>query len=463
MESSHSRFYGVFPFFLLFIPVFFILGCDLFNHSMVDYFLDNTEVVEVSGIGGRSEYAVMSNGIILIPPASSDEPVSILEAALSNPQNIAVRYQLLGAPSEKNITIRQAGSTKMELVIEGAELDDEFDLTLVMQSADGLRDFASYNMRIRCVSFDTGLSGFRVNEIHPVFDQGSFTVKLPYETEEVTLEGIALEPAASLKLFRGQDAAGTLIASASHKVAGTVHLEVGNNFFYLEVRMSGAVQGYAINVIRMQDSKKLITEFYLTVNSKHYGVGSGVEPGSGSIDGADIAVTVPYETALTSLAPVVVVSGGASSNPASGAARNFTSSQTYTVTAEDGTTQDYTVTVNVAKIASVTAVTGNLTSPNGFKKTGSDISAAIKAAITSVTGTDSLGTAIILAEADYSVDPLTPATAGGNVTATLRVPSAKTSSGTDIITNFPVYIKNDAKAITEFYFTVNSTNYGVGS
>jgi hypothetical protein len=126
---------------------------------------------------------------------------------------------------------------------------------------------------------------------------------------------------------------------------------------------------------------------------------------------------------------------------------------TYTVTAEDSTTADYTVAVDVAKIASVTAVNGDFTSPNGFKQTGSDISGVITGAITSVTGTDGLGTVITLVAADYSVDVLNPAVVGAGTTATLRVPADRSSTGADMTKDFTVYIKDDAKAITAFTIT----------
>jgi hypothetical protein len=152
---------------------------------------------------------------------------------------------------------------------------------------------------------------------------------------------------------------------------------------------------------------------------------------------------------------------GASISPDPAAAADYTGPVTYTVSAADGTSRAYTVTVHVVKIASVTAVNGNFSAPHGLK-TGLDISGAVKAAITSVTGTDSLGNTITLAAADYSVDPLFPNATGANAVATLRVPAAKSSTGGDITEDFTVYIKKDAKEITEFYFTLDSKKYGVG-
>jgi hypothetical protein len=347
LKSSPSHLYGVFIFFLF--PVFIILSCDLFDNSMVDYFLDNTGIVEVTGIGGRPTYAVMDNGTILIPPADN-EPVTILEVALSNPRSLFVRQELLGVPEGKHITARQSESNMMEVLIEGAVLGDEFALTIAMQSPDGLRDFAGCNLQIRCVSFNTALSDFRVNETHPFFDQDqySFTVELPYETTELTLEGIALAPDATLEVFQGRDDAGTLIASGSGRVLTAVPaaLSLGSNYFYLKVSVPGAVQGYTVDVIRMQAPDKHITEFYFTIDSKRYGAGSGVEADSGSIVGTGITVSVPYGTDIRALTASVSHTG-ASIDPDPAVPGNYADPVTYTVTAADGSTADYTVTVKV--------------------------------------------------------------------------------------------------------------------
>ena len=72
-----------------------------------------------------------------------------------------------------------------------------------------------------------------------------------------------------------------------------------------------------------------------------------------------ITVDLPYavDTDITALAPEITVSALAAVNPASGAAQDFTNPVVYTVTAEDGSTKTYTVTVTVGqlKLTSVTA------------------------------------------------------------------------------------------------------------
>ena len=67
----------------------------------------------------------------------------------------------------------------------------------------------------------------------------------------------------------------------------------------------------------------------------------------GSVSGNSVMATVPFGTNVTALAPTIVVSDKATVSPASGVAQNFTNSVNYTVTAEDGSTQVYTVAVGV--------------------------------------------------------------------------------------------------------------------
>jgi hypothetical protein len=61
----------------------------------------------------------------------------------------------------------------------------------------------------------------------------------------------------------------------------------------------------------------------------------------------NISVTVPYGTDVSALAPIHTISPLATCAPTSGSVVNFTTPQTYTVTAQDLTTQAYTVTVSV--------------------------------------------------------------------------------------------------------------------
>jgi hypothetical protein len=68
---------------------------------------------------------------------------------------------------------------------------------------------------------------------------------------------------------------------------------------------------------------------------------------SGTIGSNTIALTLPYGTVVTNLEPAITVSAGASVSPASGEGQNFGSSVVYTVTAENSSQKQYTVTVTV--------------------------------------------------------------------------------------------------------------------
>ena len=87
----------------------------------------------------------------------------------------------------------------------------------------------------------------------------------------------------------------------------------------------------------------------------------------GVISGTNISVVVPTGTNVTAFSPTYTVSNLASGSPVSGTTRNFTSPQTYTITAEDLSTQDYTVTVTEGTVASIytwtTGTSGNWSDP----------------------------------------------------------------------------------------------------
>lgn len=68
---------------------------------------------------------------------------------------------------------------------------------------------------------------------------------------------------------------------------------------------------------------------------------------TGVIAGPDITLNVPAGTDVTNLVPTISVSAFATVSPLSGVAQDFTNPVTYTVTAEDGSTNVYTVTVTV--------------------------------------------------------------------------------------------------------------------
>ena len=85
-------------------------------------------------------------------------------------------------------------------------------------------------------------------------------------------------------------------------------------------------------------SEKLITNFVFTsLNPVVVGL----------IDNTSMTLSVPYGTDVTALVPTITTSPKATVSPKSGVAQNFANTVTYTVTAEDGSTEEYTATVFV--------------------------------------------------------------------------------------------------------------------
>jgi hypothetical protein len=138
---------------------------------------------------------------------------------------------------------------------------------------------------------------------------------------------------------------------------------------YTVTAADGTTKAYTVMVII--PSAKNITAFSI--------LGS-----TGIITGTNIAVTVPFGTDETDLTPTVTVSAGASVSPASGVAQDFTGPVTYTVTAADGSTKVYTVTVTVAASSAKKILTFSFPEGAGVI-TGTDI------AVTVPYGTDVTG------------------------------------------------------------------------
>ncbi len=94
-------------------------------------------------------------------------------------------------------------------------------------------------------------------------------------------------------------------------------------------------------IIPTKSSLKEITIFNITSLTPNV---------SGIIDENNhaISLTVPFGTDTSAIVPTIMISDKALINPSVSVAQNFTTPVTYTVTAEDGSTQNYVVTITVA-------------------------------------------------------------------------------------------------------------------
>ncbi len=121
---------------------------------------------------------------------------------------------------------------------------------------------------------------------------------------------------------------------------------------------SGVAQDFTDPVVYTVTAEDNTTQEYtVTVRSPALGTTNNItqftiDGVDGTITGTDIALTLPAGTDVSVLTPTIVHTGE-TINPTSGVAQDFTNPVVYTVTAEDNTTQEYTVTVELENEAPI--------------------------------------------------------------------------------------------------------------
>ena len=206
------------------------------------------------------------------------------------------------------------------------------------------------------LSSDATLNGLTISSgtLIPTFVSGttSYTVSVANSVNSVTITPTVNQANATIKV--------NTVTVASGSSSDSISLNVGSNTITTVVTAEDGTttDTYTIIVTRAANPAKAITAFSF----------NGLSPAvTGTIDGNyAITLTVPYGTSVTSLIPTIIITGS-SINPVSGVARDFTTSQIYTVTAADSTTQNYTVTVAVA----------NTTSSNNSTSTSTNSSSSV--------------------------------------------------------------------------------------
>jgi hypothetical protein len=121
------------------------------------------------------------------------------------------------------------------------------------------------------------------------------------------------------------------ITGASINPASGVPQDFSSPVDYTVTAVDGSTKTYTVTVIEAPYSPKEITAFTIL----------GID---GTVGANTISLTVPYGTILTLLVPTITITG-VSIDPASGVPQNFSLPVDYTVTAADGSTKTYTVTV----------------------------------------------------------------------------------------------------------------------
>ena len=108
--------------------------------------------------------------------------------------------------------------------------------------------------------------------------------------------------------------------------------------YYTVTAFNGSTAQYCVNaVVHAAENEKAILSFRI-----------GEVEGEINETAKTVTLTLPEGSDVTALVPTIEVSEGATVDPASGVAQDFTEPVDYTVTAQNGTTAVYVVTVHVA-------------------------------------------------------------------------------------------------------------------
>ncbi|MBI5825195.1 MAG: hypothetical protein HZB18_14290 [Chloroflexi bacterium] len=208
-------------------------------------------------------------------------------------------------------------------------------------TANGFRDNRTYGVFVNSttifaatkdgLSFGGDIStkdltwfGFSSPSATGVFSGTNVAVTVPFGTDVTALVAVFGTNGFSVKV------------GATNQVSGTTPNDFTAPVTYTVTAVNGSTQNYIVTVtVAPLSVEKDITAFDFASPAVY-----------GDISGTDIAILVPNGTDVTTLVPTISHTG-ASVSPNSGVAQDFTNPVIYTVTAEDASTQNYTVTVTV--------------------------------------------------------------------------------------------------------------------
>jgi hypothetical protein len=171
-------------------------------------------------------------------------------------------------------------------------------------------------------SDEKAITSLKIGSSEGVIIGNSIVVTVPYRTDLTKLAPVI-----------------AVAGSSVNPLSGAVQ-DFSNPVMYTVTADDATTQDYTVFVRHAASDEKLITSFR---------IGSS----DGVITGDTISVTVPSDTEITQTSPTITITGR-SVSPASGVKQNFTPPITYTVTADDGSTAEYTVTVIVQGKAAIT-------------------------------------------------------------------------------------------------------------
>lgn len=186
---------------------------------------------------------------------------------------------------------------------------------------------ASTAKAITAYSFNSPLASATIDE-----NTKTISITVPYDTSVTALVATFTTTGASVKV------------GSTAQVSGTTPNDFTNSVSYIVTAADGSTATYNVTVMVALDSEKAITAFSFTNPTPSAVIDENAKT---------ISITVPYKTNVTALVATFITTGASvqvgSTVQVSGTTPNdFTNPVSYIVTAANGTTAIYTVTVTVA-------------------------------------------------------------------------------------------------------------------
>ncbi|MBR6067004.1 MAG: choice-of-anchor J domain-containing protein [Bacteroidales bacterium] len=289
------------------------------------------------------------------------------------------------------------------------------------------------------------------------------TYSLPTQVSEATIGDGTIEVTVANSTDFDVDLTPTYTISENAEISAPTITGEGDvrTIAYTVTAEAGNTKDWTVNVTKAPISHDAFITAFTFAGQKAASEATIV---SDTVNGVyTVNAVAEWNVDLTAIAPVVTISNGASVDPASGDPQDFTTPVTYTVTAEDGTTQHaYTVTIVNDPDACINPATVNVTELTtttatlGWKQAYTETSYLVK--VSSEAMTDMTATADVF---------------DGTVEATTKALEGLTAN-----TQYFVYVQSDCEnaegwtsttfytlcnAITEFPWTENFESYEAGS
>jgi hypothetical protein len=391
--------------------------------------------------------AVINGTSIAATVPYGTNPTSLIATFTTTGQSVTV-----GATTQVSGTTTNNFTNPVSYVVAAADATTKTYTVTVTVAANPAKDITSFKFT-SALNGGAGIS----TDVVATISGTAISATVPYGTNVTAL--------VATFATTGQSVA----VGATTQSSGVTANNFSTDLTYKVMAADSTTKNYTVHVAIAANPAKDITSFSFTstLNS-----GAGVTADAiGVINGQSIAVTVPYGTTPAALIATFTTTGqsvavGATAQTSGVTANNFTNPITYTVTAADTTTKNYTVTLTIAANPAKDITAFKFTSA---LNSGAGISTDVVATVsgTNITATVPYGTNVSALVATFattgaSVTVGSVTQASGSTANNFATPVTYTVTAADSTTkSYTVTVTvalNPAKDLTSFSFqTVNNS------